>query len=333
VINGLKRHSDLLGRAALCVLLAIGFSIAIPNFLAQSNTFAILQVVAPIGLAALGVSVTMLAGEVDLSIGSMAVLGGIVAVRLAGHGAALAVCVTLALGILLGAIQGLLISRLRMSSLVLTIGTLILLSGCAYLLSGNAAVSLGDFRAGEFLSSRYWVFSPVSLTFLALTALIWLGLNRSRYGHEIYAIGGGRREAEAAGVRTRRPLMLAFGVSGGMGALTGALVSLSTGGATPTGFSAVLLNSIAAAVIGGIALSGGRGSVWGVAMGALALGFISNGVNVLGAQVYVSQFLTGGLLLAALATEVVVGRGHRRPALTAGRKAALPTRPTSEVSA
>jgi len=99
-----------------------------------------------------------------------------------------------------------------------------------------------------------------------------------------------------------------------MGALTGTLVSMESGGATPTGFTSTLLNAVAAAVIGGVALTGGRGSPWGIALGAIALGVITNGVDVLGAQDYVTQFLTGGLLFLVLVAEMVL-RGGRRSQL------------------
>ncbi|MBV8221046.1 MAG: ABC transporter permease [Solirubrobacterales bacterium] len=291
----------------------VGFAIAVPNFLSQASGYAVLQVAAPLGLAGLGIGVTMIAGEVDLSIGSMAALGGIVAIRLGSHGWVLAIFAPVLLGALLGAIQGMVISLIRISSLVLTIGTLILLSGLAYLLSGENAISLTSFGVGDFLDTRYLILSPFSLIFLATTLAIWLLLRYTRTGHELSAIGGGRQEAVAAGVGTLRPLMFAFAFSGAMGGLSGALVSMEAGGATPTGFASLLLNAVTAAVIGGVALSGGKGSPWGVALGALALGVISNGVNVLGAQNYVSQFLTGGLLFLVLMAEMVL-RGGDTPA-------------------
>ncbi|MFE0351254.1 ABC transporter permease [Streptomyces griseoluteus] len=308
------RDLDMPARIGLCVMVLVGFSIAIPNFLAVQNAWAIMQVVAPIGLTGLGIGVTMLAGEVDLSIGSMAVVGGVVSVEMAGHGAIAAIVIPALIGLVIGAVHGIVISKLAISSLVLTIGTLILLSGISYLLAHEESVSVRDFGIGAALNTHVWILSPLSLIFLVIVAVLWAVLRSTKYGHEIYAIGGGRREAQAAGVRTLRPLVLAFSFSGTMGALTGALMSQSTGGATPTGFGGVLLNSIAAAVIGGVALSGGRGSPWGVALGALALGVVSNGVNVLGAQSFVFQFLIGGLLLAALVAEMLTTRARRRQA-------------------
>ena len=304
------RDRDLTARVALCLALIIGFAVAVPGFVSSNSAYAVLQVVAPLGLAGLGIGVTMIAGEVDLSIGSTAALGGVVAIRLGMHGWVLGIFVPLLMGAVLGAVQGMVISVVRISSLVLTIGTLILFSGLAYLLSGENAISLTSFGVGNFLDTRLSILSPFSLIFLAVTAVLWLLLRYTRNGHELYAIGGGRQEAIAAGVSTLRPLMFAFAFSGAMGALSGALVSMEAGGATPTGFASLLLNAVTAAVIGGVALSGGKGSPWGVALGALALGVISNGVNVLGAQDYVVQFVTGGLLFLVLVAEMIASGGR-----------------------
>jgi ribose transport system permease protein len=325
------RDWDLVARVSLSLLIIIGAAVAIPNFTSANNMFSVLQVVAPIGIAALGVGVTMLAGEFDLSIGSMAVLGGVTSILLAGYGPLVCILVPVLMGAVLGGLQGWLISLVKVSSLVVTIGTLILFQGFAYVLSGDTSVSLTNFDIGIMLSQRIWIFSPLSLVFIGLTVLLWLVLRFSKFGHEVYAIGGGRREAQAAGLSPVRPLILVFAISGSMGALTGSLVSLGIGGATPTGFSEILLSSIGAAVIGGIALSGGKGSPWGIVLGAVALGVISNVVGVVGAPVFVSQFLTGGLLLAALAAEMLSSRSSSRK-VAPGGSAVAASLPRSLVS-
>jgi ribose transport system permease protein len=322
-LRGSTRDWDLAARLGLSLVIIIGFALVVPRFLSTNNVFSVLQVVAPIGIAALGVGVTMLAGEFDLSIGSMAAVGGVASILLAGNGPVISILVPMLIGALLGAGQGALISKLKISSLVVTIGTLILLRGLAYVLSGEKSVFLTDFGIGKALSQRIWVFSPLSLVFIILVFIVWIVLRYTKFGHEVYAMGGGRREAQAAGLSPFRPLVTVFAFSGSMGALAGALVSLSIGGAAPTAFSEILLSSVAAAVIGGIALSGGKGSPWGLVLGAVALGVISNGVSVLGAPVYVLQFLTGGLLLAALAAEMLTSRSPRVRKVRAAARSSL----------
>jgi ribose transport system permease protein len=311
---GQRRDWDVVFRIGICVVTIVAFAIVTPHFISTNNSFTVLQTVAFSGIAALGVGVTMIAGEFDLSIGSMAVLGSVCAIKLQDAGMAVAIIVPVLGGALVGAIQGGIISALRISSLVLTIGTLILFSGLAYILSGETSISLVNFEISLSLSQRYWILSPVSALFLVLTTATWIFLRYSRYGRELYAIGGARREAEAAGVRTLRPLTLAFAFSGATGALTGVVVSLTSGGATPTGFSDLLLSAVAAAVVGGVALSGGRGSAWGIALGSLALAVIVTGIDVLGAPFYVNQFVIGGLLLAVLAIEMIGDRLRIRAA-------------------
>jgi ribose transport system permease protein len=303
--NGNATRRDLVLRLILLLLVVAAFAVVIRGFVSVNNVYSILQVATPIGFAAIGVGVTMLAGEFDLSIGSMTVLGGVIAVLLAPLGPVLSIFVAAGVGICLGIIQGFVIASLRISSLVITIGTLILFRGFAYLLSGDNSVSLTNFDFGKGLNLRLTIFSPFSVLLIAIVVGVWWVLNYTKLGHEIMAVGGGRHEAIAGGIRIRRPITASFAFSGGMGALGGALVSVSIGGATPTGFSDTLLSAVAAAVIGGVALSGGRGSPWGILIGAVALGVISSGVSVLGAPTYVSQLLTGGLLLVALLAEMI----------------------------
>ncbi len=156
------RDWDLSARIGLSALIVIAAAFTIPDFLSVNNVFSVLQVVAPIGIAALGVGVTMLAGEFDLSIGSMAVLGGVVSVLLAADGAVVCIIIPVLMGACLGAAQGFAISWLRVSSLVITIGTLILFRGLAYVLAHDNSVVLANFDIGTALNQRLWIFSPRS---------------------------------------------------------------------------------------------------------------------------------------------------------------------------
>jgi ribose transport system permease protein len=303
---------DLLVRVGILAVVIVAFSIVIRGFVSVNNVYSILQVTAPIGIAAIGVGVTMLAGEFDLSIGSNAVLGGVMAVSLAPVSPLAGVLAAIAVGIVLGGLQGQLISRLRISSLVITVGSGILIRGIAYLITGDSSKALTSFDFGHALNTRLGPLSPFSILLVLAVAVVWAYLRYTKSGRELLAVGGGRREAIAAGIPARRPITLAFAFSGAMGALSGALVSFSVGGVTPTGFTDTLLSAVAASVIGGIALSGGKGSPWGILIGAVALGVVSSGVSVLGAPVYVSQLLSAGLLLIALVAEMFM-RPRRRP--------------------
>jgi ribose/xylose/arabinose/galactoside ABC-type transport system permease subunit len=268
-----------------------------------------------LGLVALGVAVTMIAGELDLSVGSMAALAGVVAVKSSSAGLVPAVLAAVAAGMAIGALQGTFIARLGINSLVFTIGTLILLRGATYMASGGpngqAPVTLDDLSVSDALLGRYWIFSVSSLTALGVFCVVGLFLAFVRYGREIYAIGGARTEALAAGVRSNRALTVSFTISAGCASLAGALASLRGGSAAPENYADVLLAAVAGAALGGISLYGGRGSVLNVVLGVGVLSVVTAGLAIRGVQSSTVQLVTGALLLGSIALEFVASRVTR----------------------
>jgi ribose transport system permease protein len=317
--------ANLLPRVALAIGVWAVFALTDENYRRVDNFFPVFEGFALIGLVALGLSVTMLAGELDLSVGSVAAVAGIIAVKQSGLG--LVPCVALAVlcTAAFGAAQGYAIARLGINSLVFTIGTLIAISGLAYVMSDEQSVliDLNDLGLSDTITNRLWIFSPFSLTTIAAFVLVGAFLSVTRWGREIYAIGGGRNEARAAGVSTVRPIVIAFTLSAGLAGLGGALASLKSGAAQPGGYDSVLLAGVTAALVGGVSLYGGRGDVLGVAVGVLTLQFLLSGLSSRGAEFYVGSLATGGLLLVVLLVELIVDRRQvlrymRRPAFSAG---------------
>jgi ribose/xylose/arabinose/galactoside ABC-type transport system permease subunit len=289
-------------------------AISTTEFRGEGSAFAVLEGFTLLGLVALGVGATMIAGELDLSVGSIAAMGGIIAVRATEWGLGLAPSILVALGVCLtvGALQGFFISLLNINSLVFTVGTLILFRGVTYLLSGGpngqAPRTLEDFSLSDALLARHWVFSVSSIVALCVFAVVGLFLAYTRYGREIYAIGGARPEALAAGLRTRRPLTIAFAVSGGCAGLAGALASIRGGAAAPESYEELLLAGVAGAALGGVSLWGGRGTVLNVVIGVLVLSVVQASLAVRGAQGSTVQLITGALLLGVIALEFVEQR-------------------------
>jgi ribose transport system permease protein len=318
--------ANLLPRVGLAIAVWAVFAATDPNYRSVDNFFPIFEGFALIGLVALGLSVTMLAGELDLSVGSVAAVAGIIAVKQSGLGLVPAVAVAVACAAVFGAAQGFAIARLGINSLVFTIGTLIAVSGLAYVLSDEQSVliDLNDLGISDTITNQLWIFSPFSLTTIAAFVVVGAFLAVTRWGREIYAIGGGRNEARAAGVSTMRPIVIAFTLSASLAALGGALASLKSGAAQPGGYDSVLLSGVTAALVGGVSLYGGRGDVLGVAVGVLTLQFLLSGLSSRGAEFYVASLATGGLLLTVLLVELIVDhrqvlRYMRRPAFSAGQ--------------
>lgn len=309
-------------RLALFVGLFAVFAITDRRFATPNNIFTIFEGFAWLGLAALAVGVTIIAGELDLSVGSVAAVAGIVAVSIVEDiGLAAAVIVATLAGLVYGAAQGYLVHRLRIHSLVFTLGTLIGLRGLAFMISGENTVVMKNLDIADTVRQQLGIFSPFSLVTILVFTLVGLFLVYTRYGREIFAIGGGRQEAAAAGVPLVRPLVLAFALSGSMAALAGALTSIKSGSAGPAAFEQLLLPAATAALIGGVSLLGGKGTVAGIAVGALTLRFISSGLSLGGAPFYILTLATGAVLIVVVVLELVVERPQVRAGLRRWRAA------------
>jgi ribose transport system permease protein len=319
------------GLTVLVVLWAV-FAATTPALRGEGGVYAVLTSFSLLGLCALGLAITMIAGELDLSVGSMAAVAGVVAIQVADAGLIAAVAAACFVAALIGTIQGYVIARLGLNSLVLTIGTLILLRGLAGILSDDKTVLLDDLATSDPLLERWWIFAPDSVLAFAVFAIIGVVLTSTRFGREIRAVGGGRSEAAAAGVPTGRPLVLAFTLSAACAGLAGALASLKGGSASPISHGELLLSAVAAALVGGIGLHGGRGSVVNVAIGVAVLAALAVGLTARGAQAYTTQLATGGLLLAVVALEFGLQRVRQRRTATGHAPTIGDIQPAKEVA-
>jgi ribose/xylose/arabinose/galactoside ABC-type transport system permease subunit len=230
----------------------------------------------------------------------------------------------------LGALQGALIGRLGINSLVFTIGTLILIRGLTYMLTDSAPIMIENFEITDPLLKRFWVFSWSSIVAIVVFGLAGFFLTYTRWGREIFAIGGARNEAIAAGVPRVRPLAIAFAISAFSASLAGALAAMRGGSAAPQNYEELLLSGAAAALLGGISLYGGRGTVLNVALGVAILSVVGTGLAARGSSASLVQLVTGALLLTVISLEFLAGRltlgntifGRAIPQAGAGRSAA-----------
>jgi ribose/xylose/arabinose/galactoside ABC-type transport system permease subunit len=310
--------------AALFAAVWVGM-LASRSGIGDASIFPVLDSFALLGLLALGIGVTMIAGELDLSIASMAALMGIVAVKAQGAGLYGALVIATAAGTALGATQGYAIARLQINSVVFTIGTLILFRGVA-LLFGDQVIPLNNPFMGLPLLNRTGVLSTSIGIALGVFAVVGVALAFLKSGREIYAVGGDRLDAAAAGVNVGRSITLSFAISGACAALAGAITAYKGGSADPQAFDPQLLEAVTAAVIGGISIRGGRGTVLNIALGVGIFAAISAGMAARGAAEYVTELVTGGLLVAVIAGEWLSARLRQRAIL---RRHHLDTRATA----
>jgi ribose/xylose/arabinose/galactoside ABC-type transport system permease subunit len=306
-------------RLILLLGLPLYFTLFVDHFLDPSNLYAMGQSFAYVGLITLGLSVTMIAGEFDLSVAATATVAGLITVIVGADNAALGVLCAVAFGLAVGLANAALLPWLNVSSLLTTVGCMIFLIGLGFWLAGGRIISYGSFDPGDFLDQRLiWIFSPRLLLTLACYVGITLLLRYSTVGRDIYAAGSDRKAAIQSGANVRLALMTCFAISAVFASLAGGLLSLSLASAAASLSNDILLQAASAAIIGGVALAGGVGSAWGVAAGVLILAMLNNGLGLMNATSTEVVLLNGLLLLVVvlldgrLAEWLVASRQRRK---------------------
>jgi ribose/xylose/arabinose/galactoside ABC-type transport system permease subunit len=295
---------------ALFVVLLVAAALSSDTFFTHSNLVNLARQIVTNGLISLGMLFVILSGGVDLSVGAIVALGGIIAAGTVGDlPLALAVLVGLAVGSGAGAVNGFLIARFRLPSFIVTLATLSTFRGLVYVYSDTPiSPEVRSFRST--LGGASIVGVPVPVIILVVCyAVGWLFLNRTVAGRTITALGGNEEAVRLAGFNVRRYAMLPYVISGFTAALAGILLVSRLGIAQPNLGVGYELDAIAATVIGGAVLGGGGGSVGGTIGGVLVLGLIDNLLNLLNVQSYFQQVVKGLIIVIA-----VLARRAGRPA-------------------
>ena len=291
-------------RAVLLFGMVVYFTAVKGDFLSTGNLYALGQSFALLGLVTLGLSLTMIAAEFDLGVGAMVAVAGLIMVQIGEHNVPAGLLCALAFGALVGLGNAVLTLMLGVSSLVTTLGVLILLRGMAVWIEGGEGASFTHYDLTDFIDSNWLaVLSPRSVVTLAcFVAVAWV-LRGTRLGRDVVAAGSRRKAAVMSGARVRPALIAVFVVSGSFAALAGALLSISLGRASAQFGDNLLMQAMAAAILGGVALSGGVGRPLGIATGVLVLTVLNNGLSLVGAGTPATLLLNGAVLLAAVLIE------------------------------
>ena len=267
-------------------------------FFSIGTVFSVMQLFATLGLVALGLGLSMLVREFDLSVSGMVGLAGCIAVMTGGANPWLGAVLGVGAGLVSGILQGLIMTRLNLSSVGVTLGGLLTLQGLTYVLTGNQNVSYPNMTVALELNSPIaGLFSVRSVVALAVFVIAALLMTYTRLGRDVIATGSDRRASRIAGLNTDRVVIGVFAASGACSALAGVLLSYSLGAASPVGLSDVLAPAAAAAIVGGVSVVGGRGSALGIAAGVLTLCILSSGLSAIGVPPYVHDLVTGAILL------------------------------------
>jgi inositol transport system permease protein len=296
-----RRPAQLSLAIALAILMAV-LSIARPAFLSPANLINLLRQISINGILAVGVTYVLLTGGVDLSLGSVVALTGVVAAHLA-HPAelpALAVLAGILAGGVCGAVNGFVITRGRVAPFIATLGMMTAARGLALLASGgrpvsNLAEGFTRIGSGDVASI------PVPVLVLFAVALVSrVVLRNMRLGRRIYAVGGNEHAARASGVNVRAIKMWAYTICGALAGLAGVVLAARITTGQPNAGIGYELDAIAAVVIGGTSLNGGVGGVGGTILGALLMGVINNGLDLLNVSSYYQQVVKGAIIVGAV---------------------------------
>lgn len=306
LITRLRPYTGLVALFALCLV----FGLSGPAFLTPANFFNILNAVAIFGILAVGQAFPLIGGGFDLSQGAVASLTGAVTASLLsryGQPIPVAVATGLALGLVLGAINGTLIARAGINPFVATLGTQITFFGITNVYTNNQPQALGPFKdqVRQLAISGVGPFTWAALLFLALVVLLGFVLRRTAYGQHLYVLGGNEEAGRLAGLDTARLKISTYMLSGLMGSVAGLVIIARSSQASPTAAVGYELESLASCIIGGIALGGGVGGAWNVLLGAITLVVIDNGLSMSGHAISSNWRLVirGVIILLAVAAD------------------------------
>jgi ribose transport system permease protein len=288
------------GFAVAFVVLLVVAATTTDSFLTDDNLTNLLRQSVTTGLLALGMLMVILTGGIDLSVGSVVALTGIMAAGLAeGLPVPLAMLIAVAAGAACGAVNGVLVAHFRLAPFVVTLAALTTVRGLAYVYSETpiTPTEIG------FLALGTELLGPIPIATIIMVVafgLSWLFLSRTTIGRAIVAIGGNREAVRLAGINVPRHILLTYVISGLLAGLAGVILASRVGIAQPSVGVALELNAIAACVIGGARLSGGRGSVPGTFGGVVLLALIDNLLTLHDVQSYWQQVLKGLIIVAVV---------------------------------
>jgi len=301
------------------LLLVIGFALLEPRFLHPLNILNVLRQVSISGLIAIGMTFVILTAGIDLSVGSLLALAGLVGAYVSKGGLAdrfaigaadvtgnpvwMAAAAAIAIGLIGGAIQGAAVTRLRVPPFVVTLGGLTAFRGAALLFSGGGPISGFEPDFAWWGQGRIGMVPVPVIIFFAAAIIAHLVLRYTAFGKHVYATGGNERAAALNGVPTRGIILSVYMISGFFCGLAGFLLAARLNSAEAVAGSGLELTVIASVVIGGTSLFGGIGTILGTVIGALLIGVLTNGLVLLNVSSFIQQIVIGVILVAAVALD------------------------------
>jgi ribose transport system permease protein len=298
---------------ALALALAAALSLLSPYFLTTNNVFNILDQSVVIGIVSVGMTFVILTGGIDLSVGSVAGLSGVIlGLAVQSFPLPIAILIAVASGGAIGLVSGVLIAYFGLAAFVVTLGVMAVGRSLAYILSGQTAISnFPDSIQAIVYTNVFGI--PTNVIFLLVIYLLaWAYLSRTKGGRTIYAIGSNKEAARAAGLSVLFYSILPYVIAGALAAVAVTFSIAQILSVDPLTGTAMELDAIAAVVIGGASLFGGRGTIIGTLIGVLIMVMIRNGLNLMNVSPYWQGSAIGGIIIMALLIERLLSARARR---------------------
>ncbi|RTQ98908.1 ABC transporter permease [Halomonas nitroreducens] len=282
------------------IAITVFFSVMSDYFLSVGNLTNILVQTSTIGLIALGMTYVMINGNIDLSVGATLGLAASLSVGLQDHGLAVAVLAAITAGVVLGALNGLLVWKTGVNAFIVTLGAMIGVRGLIFVYTEEQSFYASNFAFSDFGASTIGPIPVLAIIFLACTLVMHLVLKKTGHGRNTFAVGGNPEAALDAGIRIGRNMMINFMIVGFFAALAGVLLATQMGASTPNLGRDYELWTITAVVLGGTKLTGGFGSITGTLGGVLAIGILRNGMNMMQVPAFYVLVILGVILISVL---------------------------------
>jgi ribose transport system permease protein len=291
---------ELAALLVVLVALVVFFAVKSPYFITTDNILNVLTAIAVTGIIAIPGTMLLIAGQVDLSVGSGAAFCGVVMATTAQTNAIfVGVLVAVGAGVLIGLVNGLLVTVFRVNALIATLGMLAVLRGLTQIQADGGTVNLANFSG--LGTARPFLNIPVPVLILVgLLVVAVLAMRYTVFGRSLYAAGSNPVAARLVGVRGNKMIVVAFVLSGLAVALSGLVLNSQLSAASPNAATGLELTVVTAIVLGGASLSGGRGTIQGTLVGLLIIGVLNNGLTLLNVNSFYQQVASGTLLILAV---------------------------------
>lgn len=294
----LRKLGPLLGFLVLCLAL----SVISDQFLTVGNLLNVARQVSINAIIAVGMTMVILTGGIDLSVGSIVAISGSITAGLLTGGTALvpAVLAGLLLGTMVGMVNGLVITYGKIPPFIATMGMMTIVRGYTLVYTDGRPIT-GFSETFRSIGGGYVGIVPVPVVVMIVIFIgAWLLLTKNRFGRYVYAIGGNEEAARLSGISTKKHLVGVYAIAGMLAALSGIILTARLNSAQPTAGMAFEMDAIAAVVLGGTSLAGGRGTIVGTLVGALIIGVLDNGLNLLNVSSFYQQVAKGVVILLAV---------------------------------